>query len=348
MTDRPSPNAQPRPALDPSQHVFQIATGYIASTALYVATRFRIADHLQNGPRSSDDLARSTGVNADALYRVLRALSALGIFEEVSARTFANNAPSNTMISAQPGSTYDMALWIADPFHLRVYAEATHTMTTGQPAVEKAVGMPVFEYFPKDPALSEIFNNAMTSFSAFVVPAVLEAYDFSGIGTLVDVAGGHGEVLISILQKYPGMRGVLFDMEHVLAGAPQRIRAAGLESRITTESGDFFKGVPAGADAYIMKHIIHDWDDDRATTILSNIKKVMKPGGRVLLVESVLAPPNTPDFGKLMDLEMLLLPGGRERTEQEFRELFDRAGFELTRIMPTRSPLGIIEARAKS
>jgi hypothetical protein len=335
----------PGTPVDPSQHVFQIATGYIASTALYVAARLRIADLLSEGPRAADDLARATGAKADPLYRVLRSLSAIGVFEEVSPRVFANNQPSETMRSGSAGSTFDMALWISDPFHLRVYADAMHTIITGQPAVEKTEGVPVFEVFPRNPELSEIFNNAMTAFSAFIVPAVLEAYDFSGIGTLVDVAGGHGQLLISILQKHRGMRGVLFDMEHVLAGAAPRISAAGLDARITTQTGDFFKAVPSGGDAYIMKHIIHDWDDDRALTILRNIKSAMKTGGRVILVESVLAPPNTPDFGKLMDLEMLLLPGGRERTEPEFRALFAAAGLELTRILPTKSPLSVLEAR---
>jgi len=346
VTDRSQEtHATPPAAADPSQHLLQIATGYIASTALYVAARLRVADLLGEGPRAADDLARETGAKADPLYRVLRSLSAIGVFEEVSPRVFANNQASDTMRSGRPGSTFDMTLWISDPFHLRVYADAMHTMMTGEPAVEKTEGVPVFEVFPRRPELSEIFNNAMTAFSAFVVPAVLEAYDFSGIATLVDVAGGHGQLLISILQKYPSMGGVLFDMEHVLAGARPRIRSAGLDDRVTTQAGDFFTAVPAGGDAYIMKHIIHDWDDDRALTILRNIKSVMRPGGRVILVESVLAPPNTPDFGKLMDLEMLLLPGGRERTEPEFRALFAAAGFELTRILPTASPLSVLEAR---
>jgi hypothetical protein len=317
----------------------------MASTALYVATRLQVADKLAAGPRPASDLAAATGVNEDALYRMLRALASVGVFEEVSPRQFANNDASKTLISGTPGSTYDMALWISDPLHLRVYAEAMHSVQTGESAVEKAVGIPVFEYFPRNPELSEIFNNAMTSFSAAVIPAALDAFDFSGIGTLVDVAGGHGHVLTSILQRYPGMRGVLFDLDHVIAGAVPRIRQLGLEDRCATTSGDFFKAVPEGGDAYIMKHIIHDWDDERAITILRNIRKAMKPGGRVILLDSVLAPGNGPDFGKLIDIEMMLLPGGRERTEAEFRSLFERAGFTLTRIVPTQSPLSVIEAR---
>ena len=334
-----------QPGFSASEHVLRIATGYMASTALYVATRLQVADKLSAGPRSASELAGATGVNEDALYRMLRALASVGVFEEVAPRQFANTDASKTLIPGIAGSAYDMALWIADPFHLRVYAEAMHSVRTGESAVEKAVGIPVFEYFPRNPELSEIFNNAMTSFSAAVIPAALEAFDFSGIGTLVDVAGGHGHVLTSILQRYPGMRGVLFDLDHVIAGAVPRIRQLGLEDRCAATSGDFFKAVPEGGDAYIMKHIIHDWDDERAITILRNIRNAMKPGGRVILLDSVLAPGNGPDFGKLIDIEMMLLPGGRERTEAEFRSLFERAGFTLTRIVPTQSPLSVIEAR---
>jgi hypothetical protein len=326
------------------QLVFQLASGYILSAALHAAAALRVADHLADGPQRMADLARLTGANEDALYRVLRALAGVGVFVETAPREFSNNTASEQIRSGMPG-LHEMVLWMADPFHLKVYADAMHSVMTGQPAVEKTVGMPVFEYFPTDPALSERFNNAMTAFSASVVPAALEAYDFSGIGTLVDVAGGHGQVLTSILQAYPGMKGVLSDLEHVLAGATPRIRALGLTDRCRTEVIDFFKAVPAGGDAYVMKHIIHDWDDERAIVILNNIRSAMNPGGRVILLDSVLQPANQPDFGKIIDLEMLLMPGGRERTEEEFRVLFARAGFRLTRIVPTKSPLSVIEGR---
>jgi hypothetical protein len=330
-----------------SQRVFQIATGYIASAALYAAAKLRLADHLADGPKGVADLARATGANEDALYRVLRLLASVGIFEESASRHFANNAASTTMRTGTPGSVYDLALWMADPFHFRVYADAMHSVMTGLPAVEKTVSGPVFDYFRDNPEQSEVFNNAMTAFSAFVIPAALEAYDFSGIRTLVDIAGGHGQVLTSILLAHPGMRGVLFDLDHVIAGAIPRIAQLGLSDRCTTATGDFFKAVPEGGDAYIMKHIIHDWDDDRAATILRNIRAAMAPGARVILIESVLAPGNAPDLGKLIDLEMLLMPGGRERTEEEFRALFARAGFELTRVVPTKSPLSVLEATSK-
>ena len=333
------------PEVAASQHVFQLATGYMASTALYIATKLRVADHLAGGAKSAAELAALSGANEDAIYRVLRLLSSVGVFEEVSPRRFANNPAAAALRSDVAGSAYHMTVWMADPFHLRVYADAMHSVTTGQPAVEKTLGVSVFEYFPRDRELSETFNNAMTAFSAFVIPAALEAYDFSGIDLLVDVAGGHGQVLTSILQKHPNMRGILFDLEHVIAGARPRIEAAGLADRCETATGDFFTAVPAGGDAYIMKHIIHDWDDARAATILRNIRTAMKPGGRVILLDSVLTPANQPDFGKLIDLEMMLMPGGRERTEEEFRALFASAGFELTRVVPTQSPLSVIEAK---
>jgi len=339
------PNAVP-PEAAAAQLVFQIATGYIASSALSVAVQLKIADRLADGPRAVPDLAAGAGVKEDALFRVLRSLSSLGVFEETSPRTFANNLASSTMRSGAPGSTHPMTLWMADPFHFRVYADIMHSVVTGQPAVEKTIGMPVFEYFQRDRDLSEVFNDAMTAFSAFVVPAALEAYDFSGIGLLVDVAGGHGQVLASILQKYPGMRGVLFDLEHVIAGAIPRLEQAGLSDRCATATGDFFKAVPEGGDAYVMKHIIHDWDDDRALRILENIRTAIgAKQARVILLESVISPGNTPEFGKIIDLEMLMMPGGRERTAEEFEKLFAEAGFELTKIVPTKSPLSVIEAR---
>ena len=324
----------------------QLATGFMMSTALHIATTLRVPDHLASGPRSAADLAKATGAREDAIYRILRTLASAGVFEESAPRTFTNNASSDILRSGRPGM-YDMVLWMADPFHLRVYADAMHTVRTGQPAAEKTVGMKVFEYFPKDPELSERFNNAMTALSAVVIHAALEAYDFGGIGTLVDIAGGHGQVLTSVLQKYPAMRGVLTDLPHVLAGAERRIRELGLGDRIRTEPIDFFKAVPAGGDAYIMKHIIHDWDDEEALTILRNIRKVLPASGRVVLLESVLPPGNQPDFGKVIDLEMMLMPGGRERTEEEFRSLFARAGFRLTRVVPTAAPLSVIEAVAE-
>jgi hypothetical protein len=334
--------------MDPVQLLNQVALGYILSASLNVALELGIADRLADGPRSSADLARDAGVTEDALYRVLRALASAGIFEEQQPRTFALNAPAR-MLQRGPSSLHDLGLWMTDPFHFRVYAEMLHSVVTGQPAVEKVTGMPVFEYFSREQKLSTVFNNAMTSWSAPTVAAALKAYDFSGIRVLVDVAGGHGHVLTSVLRQYPAMRGVLFELDHVIAGAAPLIKAADVADRVETVTGDFFSAVPSGGDAYIMKNIIHDWDDDRAITILNHIRTALgdRRDGRVILLEAVIPPGNQPDFGKLIDIEMLLMPGGRERTAAEFAALFARAGFELARIVPTESPLSVIEARTR-
>jgi hypothetical protein len=313
--------------------------------------QLEIADRLSAGPRPVSELAREAGTAEDALYRVLRALASVGVFEEKPAtsgqasRVFELNLAAR-MLCKGPRSMRDMGLFITSPFHFRVYAELLHSVTTGQPAVQKVTGMPVFEYFAGQPAFSALFNNAMTAFSAAVIPAVIDAYDFSGIDVLVDVAGGHGQVLTSVLQHYPAMRGVLFDLDHVIAGAGPLLKAAGVGDRVRTEYGDFFTAVPRG-DAYIMKHIIHDWDDADALTILRNIRTQLEgqPQGRVILVESVIPSDNSPNFGKLIDLEMMLMPGGRERTAAEFKSLFERAGFSTMRVVPTEAPLWVVEAR---
>jgi hypothetical protein len=319
-------------------------TGHMIASAVNIVAQLAVPDRLANGPRTADDLARETGVNADALYRVMRALASAGVFEERDGRTFALTPAGEAL---KDGPVRAMALWIACPLNLRVHADAMHSLKTGAPAVEVTVGESAFAHFAKNPDISRIFNDAMTAFSTVVIPAVLNAYDFSGIKTLVDVAGGHGGVLTGVLQKYPAITGVLFDLEHVIEGARPRIAALGLADRVSTASGDFFKAVPAGGDAYIMKHIIHDWHDDKATLILENIRKVLPKDGRVILIESVIPPGNEPALGKIIDLEMLVMPGGRERTEEEFRRLFDRAGYRVTRVVPTQSPLSVIEARPR-
>jgi hypothetical protein len=346
-----APTQEIPPEAAAAQLLNQLATGYMVSAALQVALKLNVADRLVQGPRPVSELAREADVREDGLYRVLRALASVGVFEEQPApagaaatRVFGLNLPGRMLVSG-PGSMRDMGVFITSPLHFRVYSELLHSVKTGQPAAEKVTGAPLFEFFPAHPEYSELFNNAMTAFSAAVIPAVLAAYDFGGINVLVDVAGGHGQVLTSILKQYPAMRGVLFDLEHVVAGAGPLLQASGAGDRVRTESGDFFKAVPAG-DAYIMKHIIHDWEDEQALMILRNIRKQLDvhPRGRVILVESVLPADNSPNFGKLIDLEMMAMPGGRERTEAEFKSLFERAGFSRMRVVPTQAPLWVVEA----
>ena len=338
------------PAMPPeaaaAQQLLQIATGHIVAAALSVALELRIADHVDE-PRSADELAKRTGANADALYRVLRALASVGIFEETTPRTFQHTLASRMMQSRDPRSPYALIRFLCDSKHFVVFSELMESVKTGKPAVEKVFGVPGFVAFRRDPEWSASFNDAMTTFSAQVIPAALDAYDFGDVGTLVDVAGGHGEVLIQTLKRYPRMRGVLYDVDHVIEGARPRLAAAGLQDRADAVAGDFFSDVPPGGDVYLMKHIIHDWDDEKAGTILKNVHRALagRANGKVILLESVIQPGNHPDPGKVIDLEMLVFPGGRERTADEFASLFQANGFTMGRIVPTKSPLCVIEAR---
>jgi hypothetical protein len=329
----------------PVDALLKLGLGYMTSSALNVVVSLGIADRLAAGPQPVSELARDVKANEDALYRVLRMLASEGVFEEIAPGAFAHTPLSEPLRSGSPAR--ELVQWIADPFHFKVYSEALHTVRTGQPAGEYVTGLPVFDYIGRTPELSEVFNDAMTSLSAMVVPAVLEAYDFSGIGLLVDVAGGHGKVLTSVLKAYPTMKGVLFDLPYVVEGARPVIDALGLQARCRAEGGDMFTAVPAGGDAYVMKHIIHDWDDERALALLRNVRAALRDGrGRVILIESVMEPDGRRDVGTVLDYEMLMLTGGRERSEAEFRALLATAGFTLTRVVKTTSPLSVVEAEA--
>jgi hypothetical protein len=335
------------PPPQPSDLVMQFAFGYVASACMYVVAELGIADLLEEGPQTAGQLAQTTGVRPDFLYRVLRTAAGLGVFEEKGNGAFVLTPLSQELRSAQPGSLRDMVRFATDPWHYRMYAHAMEVMKTGRTATEVALGVDCFDALAQDPAEQARFNAAMTSFSARVMPAVLEAYDFSGIRLLVDVAGGHGFVLTSILRKYPQMKGKVMDMAHVVEGANVRIREMGLSDRAEGVAGNFFDSVPTGGDAYIMKHIIHDWDDARALTILRNIRKALSgvKDGKVILLEAVVPSGNAPHPAKMLDIEMMMLPGGLERTEEEYRELFRKAGFDLKQVVPTKSPLMVLVAQ---
>ena len=343
MSSASTPAAGSGPS--PAETLIQFSLGFMVSAAINSVTSLGIPDLLQSGSKSVTELAARTESNEDALYRVMRALASNGVFHEGPARTFSLTPVSEQLCVNTANSARTMALWLTDPYHFEVFHEMAHSIRTGDTVSEKTHGLPCFDYFAKDKRVGEVFNNAMTGFSKVVIEAALDAYDFSFLQgkILVDVAGGHGMVLTEILKKYPTVRGVLFDLDHVVEGAHPRISSLGLEGRCCTASGDFFKAVPEG-DAYVLKNIIHDWDDEKASTILKNIHRAARPGAKVLLLEGILAPGNEPSFTKWVDLEMLLLPGGRERTEDEYRKLLASAGFEVSRVVPTKSPLSVIEA----
>ncbi len=349
----------------PHAELDRMITGYWLSQAIYAAAHFGIADHLTAGPRTVDDLAQQTSTNPDALYRLLRALASVGIFCEGPPREFSLTPLAEPLQSNVPGSKRALALMSGDE-QFRAWSEIAYSIQTGQKAFDKVFGKPIFDYLAEHHDKAQIFDAAMVGIHGRESGAVLKAYDFSGIDVVVDIGGGNGSQLIALLQAHPTMHGVLFDLPHVVQRAKAPIAAAGLAGRCQLVAGSFFdadafahvplpprerpgEGSPmsaaanAGTVAFFMRHIIHDWDDEKCLTILRNCHGALPAEGRLLVVESVIPPGNEPFGGKFLDLVMLLIPGGKERTEDEYRTLFAQAGFELSRIVATGSEVSVIE-----
>jgi hypothetical protein len=336
------------PQVPPQQQIMQLLMGKVASQALTIAAELGIADAIGDGARPIAEIAKETGGHEDGLYRILRALAAVGVFSEQPNRHFANNATSATLRTGVEGSTRALVRWIGDETSWwTAWGKLSYSAMTGKPAFDHVHGCNPFEFFGRDQRVGEIFHGAMTDFSRATAGAVAEAYDFSGIERLVDVGGGHGFLLTTILRANPKMHGVLFDLPEVVGGADATLHASGQAARVEKAPGNFFDGVVADADAYIMKHIIHDWDDARSTKILEHCRKGLRRGGKVLIVDQVITDRPESAMGKLLDLEMLVMtPGGRERTEAEFAALAHGAGLRLTRIVPTKSPVCVVELSA--
>ena len=334
--------AQPMP---PEAFLTQLAFGAMMTQALYVAAKLGIADVLAAGPRHVSELASETGAHERSLYRVMRSLAAVGVFAETGPKVFSNTPYSEPLRSDAAGSMRNGVIFMGEEWHWRVWGNMEYSVRTGLPAWGHTHGAEVFDYFAANPRQAEIFNGAMTDMSVGTAPSVVEAYDFKGFRKLADIAGGHGYLLAQILKATPELKGVLFDVPQVIDGATALLEREGVSERVERVAGDFFASVPS-ADAYLMKHIIHDWDDERCVTILSNIRRAMEPGGKVLIVETVVPEGGQPHYSKLLDLEMLTSPGGEERTAQEYESLLAQAGLRLTRIIPTRSHFSIIEAEA--
>jgi SAM-dependent methyltransferase len=331
-------------ALPPQAQLNQMLTGYWLSQALYVAAKLAIPDLLVNGPRSADDLAGATKTHGPSLYRLLRALASVGVFAEDGEGRFSLTPIAECLRSDAPGSQRSLAIMNGEE-HYRAWGELLYSVQTGAPAFDHLYGMPVFDFLSRNPEQAAVFDGAMVGVHGRETAAMLDAYDFAGVGVLADIGGGNGSLLTAVLQKYPAMRGILFDLEGVAGRGTENVKAAGLAGRCEVLSGSFFDSVPSGADAYLMRHIIHDWDDERATKILKNVHRAMKPDGRLLLVEGIIPPGNEPSFGKLLDLTMLVIPGGKERTEEEYHKLYADCGFDLTRVVPTGAEVSVIEGR---
>ncbi|MBW4555537.1 MAG: methyltransferase [Trichormus sp. ATA11-4-KO1] len=333
-------NQMPLP--EQMQHMI---SGIWVTQSIYVAAKLGIADLLKDGAKSCEELAKFTEVNAGSLYRLMRALCSLGIFTEVENGDFQLTPLAEYLRSDVPGSLQAMAIMFgSENWHWQPWGNILYSIKTGKPAFDDVFGMPVFPYLAQNPDAAAIFDACMTSFSSTYINPVISSYDFSSINTLIDVGGGHGSLLAGILKKYPTVKGIVYDQEQVIEGAKQYLAASELDGRWQVIGGNFFASVPSGADAYIMKHIIHDWDNESAMKILKNCHHVMPDNGKVLVVENVIPNTNEPSPGKFLDLEMLVMTsGGRERTATEFQELFAAAGFKLTNIIPTPSPISIIE-----
>lgn len=324
--------------------MMQMLAGKWISASLSVVAELCIADQLANGAKTPEQLAAAVSAHAPSLYRVLRALASVGVFAETEGGRFALTPLAECLRSDTPDSVREFARFMAIPGASRSWEQLLHCVKTGGTGLQKAFGAEnPFDYFHTHPDEAAIFHRAMTDNSRQSAPAVAQSYDFGKFHQVVDVAGGRGLLLATILQRHPNLKGVLFDLPQVIAGANDALASYGLNGRCRTVAGDFFQAVPAGADAYLLKHIIHDWDDERSVAILRNVRKAIDTSGRLLVVEVVIGPGNEPSFGKLLDLEMMVIPGGRERTADEYRDLFAAAGFRLTGIHATPAPTSIIE-----
>lgn len=330
----------PVPAVNPRRSLAQIMVGNQVQQAVYVAARLGIADAVKGGPLCSGDISKIVGAHSDPLYRLLRVLASFGIFAEDSEGRFGLTPAAELLRKGTPSCAF--VLW-SGGLSYRVFGALEHCVRTGEPGFEHLFGMEFFDYLNSNPEVGRLFDEAMSWHTSPIAP-VIAGLDYSGVNTIVDVAGGRGEVLAAILRAHPFLRGVLVDHPRVIEGARSRLEAAGVADRCTIVGSDVLRSVPAGGDAYLLKSVVHGLGDNDAVQLMVNCRKAMGAGGKLLLVEFVLPPGNDPFPGKLMDLLMLVGGKGRERTKDEFAMLFANAGLKISSIQGTNSPYSIIEA----
>ncbi len=312
---------------------------------IYVAAKLRIADLLKDGPRSSEELAKATATHAPSLYRVLRLLAAVDLFTEGEAHSFALTPLGVYLQTGVSGSLRHMALAYGEKPFWPIWGALLHSVKTGEPSFEHVFGLKAWDYYAQHSEEAELFNDFMTELTTCVAPTVAGAYDFSASSTLVDVGGGHGQMLASILQAHPTLHSVLFDLPHVVKGAPPLLEVAGVSGRCQVIGGDAFTAIPADYDTYLLSRVIHDWDDEHTIALFTRCQQAMKPQGKLLLVERVIPTDRRAELHVLeSDVIMLVAPGGKERTEAEYHALLAAAGFAPTKLIPVLSPYYIIEA----
>ncbi len=347
LRDRLSPvRIAPTREGDPSPPVlFQMATGYWVSHAIYVAAKLGIADLLKDEPQSCVALATATGADAPSLFRLMRALANVGVFSHIQGDCFTLSRLAESLQTEVHGSLRAMVITLGE-MHYQACGNLLHSVQTGSPAFNNIFGACLFDYLKRNVDAADTFNQGMSNLSSMLAYAVLMAYDFAGISSIVDIGGGQGKLLEKILQFNPDMRGTVFDTSSTIQRSQQSLGNNARGRRCSYVTGDFFTSVPQGADAHLLCGVIHDWDDDRAVTILRNCRKAMTRSGRLLLVDMIVPDAASPSFSKLLDLNMLVMNGGRERTIAEFRALLNASDYKLTRIVPTLAPQSVIEAIA--
>jgi predicted protein tyrosine phosphatase len=321
----------------------RLINGYQVSQAIHVAAVLGIADHLREAPRSSDELAALTDTHPQSLYRLLRALAAVGVFHEDGERRFSLTKMGQSLRSDTADSIAGWASLIGRPYYWQTWGHFLHSVRTGDNAFRDLHGSDVWAYRSDHPEESAIFDRAMTALSRGTGAAVIAAYDFGPFDCIVDVGGGQGQLLADLLAARRSARGILLDLPHVVSRAEALLRGKGVAERCQIVGGSFFENVPAGGDLYMLKAILHDWKDEEAIRILRVCRRATKPEGRLLVIERVLGPPNEAADGKFSDLNMLVAPGGQERTREEFASLLAAAGFTLTRVIPTGTRHSLIE-----
>jgi hypothetical protein len=325
-----------------AMRMLSMSFGGITAQAVGVAAQLGIVDHLANGPRTAADLAAATGTHAPSLYRLLRALASLDVLSEDAEGRFSSTPLGDTLRSGVPGSVRGPVVMMTVPTFTRAAGDMLHTVRTGEPAFDHEFGAPFFDYLTTHPEEGATFNGGMAAFSELENPHVAAAYEFPSGARVVDVGGGRGGFITAVLRAHASVRGVLYDLPEVVRDAGY-LKAVGVAERCEILAGSFFESVPGAADVYVVKRILHDWADETCIQILTNIRRAMPTGGRVLAIDAVLAPRGLTDMNKVSDLMMLIVCPGRERTEHEFRDLYAAAGLRLTRVLPTPSSLSIVE-----
>ena len=317
------------------------------SQAIYVACKLEIADRLAGGPCSIDDLATACDCDADSLFRVLRALSSIGIFEETQDRCFGLTSQAEYLKTDSSESLRPLALLMGSEIY-HTFGHLLHSVKTGEIAFDAVYGQPYFDYLSDHPEAAAVFDAAMSSSHGHKSEAIIDAYNFSDFPLIADIGGGNGSTLAAILERNPNSRGVLFDLPHVVERARQQFESCGLAERCSFVGGNFFDSIPAGADLYLLRHILHDWNDERAQQILTNCANAMSRDSHLVAVDGVIPPGNDPMGTKLLDLTMMLIPGGRERTKVEFQTIYEKAGLKLERILPTQHEISLIEGKLET